>query len=63
MGGIILVLLLGVAIVILLTPALRARGRKQRDDVAETAHEAVVKRLDDHRKRRSTSEDDAVKPE
>jgi hypothetical protein len=60
MGGIILVLLLGIAIVILVTPALRARGRKQRDDIAETAHEAVIKRLDDHRSRRNNPTDDAV---
>jgi hypothetical protein len=63
MGGVILILLLGIAIVILLTPAIRARGRKQRDDVAETAHEAVVKRLDDHRNRRSGSTDDKARPE
>jgi hypothetical protein len=63
MGGIILALLLGMVIVILVTPALRARGRKQRDDVAQTAHEAVIKRLDDHRSRRSNPGDDKVKPD
>jgi len=58
MGGVILVFLLALAIVILVTPALRARGRKQRDDVAETAHEAVISRLEDHRKRKAQSADD-----
>jgi hypothetical protein len=51
MGGVILIILLGIAIVILVTPALRARGRKQRDDVAQTAHDAVISRLEDHRKK------------
>lgn len=63
MGGVILIVLLGIAIVILVTPALRARGRKQRDDVAQSAHEAVIKRLDDHRARRNGPKDDAVKPD
>ncbi|MDP3740674.1 MAG: hypothetical protein Q8R02_25025 [Hyphomonadaceae bacterium] len=58
MGGVILVFLLVVAIVILVAPALRARGRKQRDDVANTAHEAVISRLEDHRKNRPRSPDD-----
>jgi type II secretory pathway pseudopilin PulG len=63
MGGIILILLLGIVVVILLTPAMRARARRQRDDVAKTAHEAVVKRLDDHRARRSKPTDDKAKPD
>jgi hypothetical protein len=58
MGGVILVFLLGIAIVILITPALRTRGRKQRDDVARTAHEAVVSRLEDHRKKKAHQADD-----
>jgi hypothetical protein len=58
MGGVILIFLLGLAIVILVTPALRGRGRKQRDDVAKTAHEAVISRLEDHRRRKAQSGDD-----
>jgi hypothetical protein len=59
MGGVILVFLVALAIVILITPALRARGRKQRDDVARTAHEAVVSRLEDHRRRKAQADDKA----
>lgn len=58
MGAVVLALLLGIAIVILITPALRARGRKQRDEVAQTAHEAVVSRLEDHRKKKAQPADD-----
>jgi flagellar biosynthesis/type III secretory pathway M-ring protein FliF/YscJ len=58
MGGVILVFLIGLAIVILVTPALRARGRKQRDDVAQTAHDAVISRLEDHRKKKAQPADD-----
>jgi flagellar biosynthesis/type III secretory pathway M-ring protein FliF/YscJ len=58
MGGVILVFLIGLAIVILVTPALRARGRKQRDDVAQTAHDAVISRLEDHRKKKIQPADD-----
>lgn len=56
MGGFILVFLLILVVVILVTPALRNRGRQQRDDVARTAHEAVVSKLEDHRKRRQNDE-------
>jgi len=58
MGGVILVFLLAMAIVILVTPALRARGRKNRDDVAQSAHDAVISRLEDHRARRKSRPDD-----
>jgi hypothetical protein len=58
MGGVILIFLLGMAIVILLTPALQARGRKRRDEVARSAHEAVVSRLEDHRRKKSQPADD-----
>jgi type II secretory pathway pseudopilin PulG len=58
MGGVILVFLLAVAIVILVTPALRARGRRNRDDVAQSAHEAVISRLEDHRRKKAQSADD-----
>jgi flagellar biosynthesis/type III secretory pathway M-ring protein FliF/YscJ len=57
MGGVIFVFLILMVIVILVTPALRNRGRKQRDDLAQTAHEAVISKLEDHRKRRQSSED------
>ncbi len=60
MGGVILVFLLGLAIVILVTPALRARAREKRDDVAKSAHDAVISRLEDHRKRKAQSADDNV---
>lgn len=60
MGGVILVFLLAVAIVILVTPALRARAREKRDEVAKTAHDAVISRLEDHRKRKAQSADDNV---
>jgi hypothetical protein len=58
MGGVILVFLLAIAIVILVTPALRARAREKRDDVAKTAHDAVISRLEDHRKRKAQPADD-----
>jgi FtsZ-interacting cell division protein ZipA len=60
MGGVILVFLLAIAIVILVTPALRARAREKRDDVAKTAHDAVISRLEDHRKRKAQSADENV---
>jgi flagellar biosynthesis/type III secretory pathway M-ring protein FliF/YscJ len=60
MGGVILIFLLVVVILILITPALRARGAKARDDVAQTAHEAVISRLEDHRKRRQHPNDDVA---
>ena len=58
MGGIIFVFLILLVVVILVTPALRTRARKERDSVAQTAHEAVISRLEDHRKRRAQSADD-----
>jgi type II secretory pathway pseudopilin PulG len=60
MGGVILVFLLAIAIVILVTPALRARARAKRDEVAKSAHDAVVSRLEDHRKRKAQPADDNV---
>jgi len=58
MGGIILVFLLAMVIVILVTPALRARARKHRDSVAQSAHEAVISRLEDHRRKKAQPADD-----
>ena len=60
MGGIILVFLLAIAIVILVTPALRARAREKRGEVAKSAHDAVISRLEDHRRRKTQSADDNV---
>lgn len=57
MGGLILAFLLGVVVVILVTPALRARARARRERVQDAAHEAVIRRLDDHRKRRRPGDD------
>jgi hypothetical protein len=58
MGGVILIFLLAMVIVILVTPALRARGRKARDDVAQSAHDAVISRLEDHRRKKVSPGDD-----
>jgi hypothetical protein len=59
MGGIILVVLLALLIVILITPAIRARAAKgKRNAVDRTAHEAVVSRLEDHRRRKQTADTD-----
>ena len=58
MGGVILIFLLALAIVILVTPALRGRGRKSRDDVAQSAHDAVISRLEDHRRKKASPADD-----
>ncbi len=63
MGGLIFVLLLAVLIAVLVTPALRARfGRPPPaappSDGQESPHEVVVRRLDDHRARKSTPRDD-----
>jgi hypothetical protein len=60
MGGMILVFLLILVVVILVTPALRTRARKQRDDVANAAHEAVVSRLEDHRRKRQGGDEGAA---
>jgi hypothetical protein len=57
MGGIILIGLVAIVIVILITPALRARAKEKRDEVAKTAHDAVVSRLEDHRRRKGQSAD------
>lgn len=64
MGGVIFVFLLALVIVILITPAIRARfGRKpppyDGEPRQESPHEVVIRRLDDHRARRNTPRDDA----
>lgn len=50
MGLVIFVLLVGIVVAILLTPALQERARKRREALKDTVHEAVVRRLDDHRR-------------
>ncbi|HEX5006610.1 MAG TPA: hypothetical protein VFV70_05825 [Hyphomonadaceae bacterium] len=59
MGGIILIALLALLIVILITPAIRARAANARREKGEpTAHDAVVSRLEDHRRRKHTADTD-----
>lgn len=63
MGGVILLFLLALLIVLLLTPAIRARfGEKPpappSGDGQESPHEVVVRRLDDHRARKNTPRDE-----
>jgi hypothetical protein len=59
MGGIILIVLLALLIVILITPAIRARTTSaRRQDGEPTAHESVVSRLEDHRRRRQPADTD-----
>ena len=58
MGGIILIALVAILIVVLITPALRARAREKREKADSTAHEAVVSKLEDHRRRRQNADTD-----
>jgi len=62
MGGFILIGLLALLILLLVTPAIRARlGGKPtppRGEGEESAHEVVVQRLDDHRARKNTPRDE-----
>jgi len=53
MGGVILILIVAVVVVILVTPAMRARAKERREAVDRTDHEAMVSRLEDHRRRRN----------
>ena len=57
MGGIIFIGLVLVVLVILVLPALRNRWARPRDPGEPTEHEAVISRLEDHRKRRQQTED------
>ncbi len=52
MGVAILIFIVALIVVILITPAMRERERKRRDAIKDTVHEAVVRRLDDHRRQR-----------
>ena len=58
MGGIILIALVALVIVILITPAIRSRTKQKRNEVEQTAHEAVVSRLEDHRRRKQPADTD-----
>ena len=58
MGGIILIGLIAILIVLLITPAVRARAKERREAVDRTAHETVVSRLEDHRRRKQTADTD-----
>jgi hypothetical protein len=65
MGGVIFIFLVALVIVILVTPAIRARFGGQPpppegEPRQETPHEVVIRRLDDHRARRNTPRDDAT---
>jgi sensor domain CHASE-containing protein len=57
MGGLILIFLLALLIVILITPALRARRQRLDDRTANTAHDEVMRRLETHRKWHETEDD------
>jgi beta-lactamase regulating signal transducer with metallopeptidase domain len=57
MGGLILFFLFVTAVVILLTPAMQAGGRRSRDEVERAAHEAVLRRIEDHRRRQGAETD------
>ena len=62
MGGVILLFLLAILIVVLVTPAIRARfGRLPTpppEGGQESPHEQVVRRLDDHRASKNTPRDE-----
>jgi hypothetical protein len=63
MGGLIFLFLIAVLIVILITPAIRARLNKDappRPPGEESPHEVVIRRLDDHRSRRNRPTDDSI---
>ena len=47
MGGVIFIGLVISAILVLLSPAMRERARRSRDEISDAAAEAVVKRLED----------------
>jgi len=57
MGGLILLFLFLLGLVILLTPALRARARMQEERDVNVVHEEVLRRLELHRKRRDGEAD------
>lgn len=63
MGGVILFGLFVVLLVVLVTPALRARAAARREDRRQAAHDEVVRQLDDHRKRLPDSDRDKSDPD
>jgi hypothetical protein len=58
MGGAILIVIVGLVILLLLTPAMRARAARRRDEIETAAHDAVVRRLEDEREKRARPRDD-----
>ena len=60
MGGLILLFLFLLGLVILVTPALRARARMREEREVNVAHEEVLRRLELHRKRRDADADDGA---
>jgi hypothetical protein len=58
MGGVILAGLVIVAVLLLLSPAMRARGLRRREEVEAAAAEAVLKRLEDGRPPSAGSKDE-----
>lgn len=50
MGAVILFGLFVLAVVALISPALRARMQSRREHRRQSAHEEVVRRLDNHRR-------------
>lgn len=57
MGVIVLIAILIVAMMILLSRTMRARGRDRVADTEEAAREAVVRNLEDHRRKREGDRD------
>jgi hypothetical protein len=60
LGGLILGFILVLVVVLLITPAIRARGKKSvspPNTGPDSPHGVVVQRLDDHRKTRSSEDD------
>ena len=58
MGGIVFIALIFLSLVILVMRLLRpAATPKPKDDAPQTAHEAVISRLEDHRRRRQAGDD------
>lgn len=52
MGAVVLVAILIVAVMILLSKTMRTRGRERVEETQEAARDAVVRSLEDHRRKR-----------
>ncbi|MEZ5939035.1 MAG: hypothetical protein R3C52_12595 [Hyphomonadaceae bacterium] len=61
MGGVILLGLIALAVVILITPAMRTRGERRRREIEKAAHDAVMRRLE-RRKALRPLDSDAKEP-